>query len=344
MKQEVLSLNIFEKTAQFPLKCVLKKSDGAEIPVVWNFKGRHHTVLICLHGFGGDKDSSVISALREDLDKEGIGVITFDWPAHGESNAKDSEFTVERCQEDLDAVVGFVRQITDGLNKKISCFATSFGGYIATLYRNRHPGVFKHLILRSPAFKMADVLKKIMSVEDFSKLRNGEQVLMGFERKMQIGKEFYESLLANPVYDTPVEDPLQVMILQGYSDDIVDPDDTISYAKRNHICLQIFYGTDHRYKKPGELKKIVRYTEQFLTMVYSESIYDKIYRVYSGVNVDVWDEKAGKWRMDEYAPIRYTDILGGGGGWDKYDNMKREEAWQRIRRLGGTIDEFVKGW
>ena len=211
----ILDQNIFDKEEVFPLRCVLKKEDGTEIPVIWNFKRKHRTALLCLHGFGGDKDSSVIKALMDDMDAEGAGVVTFDWPAHGESTAPDSDLTVERCLEDLDAVVKFINQFIKESNKKICCFATNYGGYLATLYRNSHEKAFLYLILRSPALKMADTYRGLMKEEDFEKLLRGETIEQGYERKMHLGKGFYESLLRNDAYNQEPPLPWNIKIIQG---------------------------------------------------------------------------------------------------------------------------------
>ncbi len=47
-----------------------------------NIREDHKQILLCLHGFGGDKESSVIAALRKELDKKGIGVAAFEGVDH----------------------------------------------------------------------------------------------------------------------------------------------------------------------------------------------------------------------------------------------------------------------
>ena len=63
---------------------------------------------------GGDKESSVIAALRKELDKKGIGVAAFDWPAHGKSMAKDEDFRVETCLAYLDHTERFLLEESGG--------------------------------------------------------------------------------------------------------------------------------------------------------------------------------------------------------------------------------------
>lgn len=246
------------------IRSKLQKADGGTIPIIWNVRKEHKLVLLCLHGFGGDKDSSVIAALMKGLDEDGVGVVTFDWPAHGESDAPDSELTVENCLVDLDLCVKVIRQVT---GKEISCFATSFGGYIATLYRMAHPDAFLRLILRSPALKMAEVYRGLLTDEEYERLMQGGKIVQGFERKMQLDRRFYDSLKAHDAYRVDPPYPWNIMILQGDRDDVVDPNDIRAYAERykeKKMRLEILEGTDHRYGNPGEKERVVELTKNFL--------------------------------------------------------------------------------
>ena len=65
--------------------------------------------LLCLHGFAGDKYSTVIEAVAEDRCRAGFRCVTFDWPGHGDSTADSSMLTIENCLADLDAVVKHLR-------------------------------------------------------------------------------------------------------------------------------------------------------------------------------------------------------------------------------------------
>ena len=107
------------------IRGILKSSKGWSIPYICNVNKEHRMILLCLHGFAGDKDSSVIAALMGSLDEKGIGVVTFDWPAHGESDAPDEALIVENCLGDLNIVVSWISQNWD---MPVSClfFARPF--------------------------------------------------------------------------------------------------------------------------------------------------------------------------------------------------------------------------
>ena len=244
-----------------PEKCALKSAHGWNIPVDYNRIEDPRMILLCLHGFGGDKGSSVIEKLRERLGEKGILVISFDWPQHGESGAPDCSLTAERCLDDLQTVLNW---LTRGRELPVACFATSFGGYLATLYRNAHPEVFSELILRSPALKAGKVICGITPADGPERIARGESVGLGKSQDIIVGREFYDSLLANDAYTPAPPHPENMMIMQGNADEIVCPEDTRLYAEKNGIRLVMFEGTDHFYKKDGEPERIVAETEGFL--------------------------------------------------------------------------------
>ena len=82
-------------------------------------------VVIALHGFAGDKKSGCILSLKERVVSEGIGLITFDWPGHGESEVGGEELTVANCLDDLDTVYRYVKENYPAV-RDIVAFATSF--------------------------------------------------------------------------------------------------------------------------------------------------------------------------------------------------------------------------
>ena len=236
--------------------------NGYDIPVTANVCGEHHAVLLCLHGFGGSKRSPKIAALAAGLDADGIGVAAFDWPAHGDSAAPDAALTVENCLRDLDAVIGHIR---GRWPIPMSCFATSYGGYLAALYRNARHDAFDRLVLRSPALRLARTFIGFFSDAERERFLAGEPSAQGFDRVMRLTVSFYDSLLRHDAFAMPVTAPERVLILQGDRDDVVLPDDTAAYAERNHIRVVWFPGSDHRYGQPGDMETIVSATRAFLT-------------------------------------------------------------------------------
>ena len=217
-------------------------------------------VLLCLHGFSGDKESSVIAAVADAMCRKGFRVVAFDWPGHGKSPADSSFLTVENCLKDLAYVSAWC-------GRPLSCFATSFGGFLAVLYLDRNPGAFDRLLLRSPALRMARVLKSFLTEEQLSAFLEGTKLDFGFTRPLLLDGSFLRDL-ERPDHDAYAAEAgaagTSVAIIHGDADDVVPVGDSISFAEREHLPVRIVRGADHRYKNPGELDEIVAFAEEFL--------------------------------------------------------------------------------
>ena len=229
----------------------------------WLPDGEHDGTVICLHGFGGDKYSSVIAALAASLTKKKKRVLAFDWPAHGDSRAADRDLTVENCIRDLHLVYRRCRQ--SAADQPISCFATSFGGYLAMIYRQQFPDDFSRIMLRSPALAMPEILISFMTEEERRAFDRGEKRNFGFHRPLLLDRSFYEDLKAYRPLSYEKEDLNgRVFIIHGDRDDVVPLDDSIMFSEKNQIELYVVKGADHRYKHPGELEQIVEQAAAFL--------------------------------------------------------------------------------
>ena len=217
-------------------------------------------VLLCLHGFAGDKSSSVIRALAEALAGRSLRVFAFDWPGHGGSPADGAFLTVENCLSDLDTVIRYLQ----AGSPTIDLFATSFGGYLGVHYLLRHPGVFSKVVLRSPALHMPDTYRSLLSGEERRVLEHGGTVDKGFERPLRLGRSFGEDLCRHRIPEEGLPAMPPGLILQGDLDDVVDPRDSAAFAEKYGLHLHVVKGADHRYKKPGNLEEILSAAVPFL--------------------------------------------------------------------------------
>ena len=113
-------------------------------------------LMIGVHGFAGDKESSMLEKLASQCTSEGGALLCFDFPAHGHSPVEEDMLTVYNCKQDLLAVFHHGDRLYP--NAKKSVFATSFGGYITLLCARELPDC--PLILRAPAVTMPKLLLK----------------------------------------------------------------------------------------------------------------------------------------------------------------------------------------
>ena len=116
-----MTVSNFSLFRDYEIKCKLFAPEDGEIK----------QIIVGVHGFAGDKDSSMLRKLGKKLSEMGGALICFDFPCHGESPAGEDLLTVQNCIEDLSFVADHVRKNYPHAKKNI--FATSFGGYISLL-------------------------------------------------------------------------------------------------------------------------------------------------------------------------------------------------------------------
>ena len=207
-------------------------------------------VVIGVHGFAGDKDSSMLYALAQQLCNHHQALICFDFPAHGESKASDDCLRVHNCISDLKLVIKDVKASYP--NASYAIFATSFGAYITLLCINELEEF--DIVLRAPAITIADSFIDIIVPVSKEQFFKDKGAICGFERKMFVTTDFYQDLLDYKIPD--FTHPLT--IIHGSEDDIIPYQAVCNFVKDNsYITLKTIQGADHRFKKDGELEQVL---------------------------------------------------------------------------------------
>ena len=214
-------------------------------------------IVVAVHGFSGDRTSTCIRMLADKLNENSIGVVTFDWPAHGESPVDGSFLTIDNCLSDLDFICGFVKNKYP--NVPISLFATSFGGYLGLLYNHLYSTEFENIILRAPAINMYNILTSTIMDENIHKsLEETGRFKFGYEREIFIEQKFLDDLEKNDVFKMyDGKKNLNYYIIHGTVDDVVPIDDSIEFCEKFGSMLYRVEGADHRFKKEGELDRVI---------------------------------------------------------------------------------------
>lgn len=235
------------------------KDNNIEIPVkIFLPQNTVKKIIIACHGFGGDKESLTITDLAEEMILKNIAVVSFDFPAHGESKLDGKELTIENCINNINTIYRYSKKF----NAPISLFARSFGAYVNLINIARNNNEFQEIVLRSPAIEMAKILKEVLLKESFSKYKENGHTILGFERKMKIPYSFYEELLNNNI--NKIYDDIEIHkmhIIQGNKDEIAMIEDTIKFVEnhKNQIELNIIDNGDHRMKSPELRQKVMSY-------------------------------------------------------------------------------------
>lgn len=253
-----------ENTSQMKLIKVNGKSYKIDAKV-YIPEGKMQEIIIACHGFAGDKESSAIERLANEMIKNNVGVICFDFPGHGKSEVNAEKLTINNCIQDVNDIEKFV--IDTYGNIPISIFSTSFGAYITLINIARNNKKYKNIILRAPAIRMGEIYKNALLREGLDEYKERGYTKLGFEREMLIPYSFLEELERNDIFKIFENKEIPNMyIIQGDKDDIAPINDTKEFIEehKQNIKLFIIPGADHRMKGPGELEKAIEYSKKII--------------------------------------------------------------------------------
>ena len=247
-----MKIEYFSIKKQYEISCKIFLPDD----------GRIDNVIIGVHGFAGDKESSMLKKLATTFCLHNSAVLSFDFPAHGNSLADEKLLTINNCKNDLYTVLEYVSNEYPSAGKSI--FATSFGGYITLLCADKFVNI--PLVLRAPAVTMPKVLLENVLKINANDFKAAKYIECGFERPINLSYSFYEDLLSQEVIGSK-QISLPILIIHGDRDDIVPLSDIEAFSSsQSNVSLKIISGADHRFKNEGEIETIVDITKTFLNI------------------------------------------------------------------------------
>ena len=219
-------------------------------------------IILGVHGFTGDKDSSMLEKLAEHACLKNTALLCFDFPAHGKSPVNEDMLTVENCKKDFCALAEYVRNNYSHAKKYV--FATSFGGFITILCAEMLQD-FK-LVLRAPAVSMPKALLENvlhLSAEEFREIKS---VTCGYDRPIRLPYSFYEELIQETdPYSIVLSVP--TLIIHGECDNIIPLSHILSFVETQKTAtLETLPNTDHRFKKPGQVETVINLTANFFDL------------------------------------------------------------------------------
>ena len=204
-------------------------------------------VVIFGHGFGGHKDNRAAEKFAAKIlsKHKDFGVITFNWPCHGDDARKN--LLLSECDIYLSLVLEYAAKRFE--TEELYAYATSFGGYLFLKYIAEHGNPFRKAAFRCPAIKMYESMtNRIMTRDNREKIEKGKPVLVGFDRKIKIGKQFLDDLAASDITKNDyIEYAEDILILHGTKDEVIPFEDSAEFADRNIIEFVPVQNADHRF-------------------------------------------------------------------------------------------------
>ena len=221
--------------------------------------------VIFEHGFAGHKDNKAAEKFAGKLigKYKDFCVVTFNWPCHGDDAR--NKLRLEECDTYLTLVIEYVKKQFN--TDELYAYATSFGGYLLLKYISEHGNPFRKAALRCPAITIYDsMLERIIPENDYNKIMKGKPVLVGFDRKIKIDREFLDDLKAADVRKIDFTDyAYDLMIVHGTKDEVIPFDVSVDFADQNIIEFVPMQGGDHRFTDPKIMDLAIHTIIEFIT-------------------------------------------------------------------------------
>ena len=218
------------------------------------------------HGFGGHKDNKAAERFASKIisKHKDIGVITFNWPCHGDDAL--GNLILSECDTYLKLVIEYAAKRFE--TDELYGYATSFGAYLFLKYIDDHGNPFRKIALRCPSIKMYEAMtNRVMTKNDRDKILKGKPVLVGFDRKVKIGNKFLDDLKAADISEIDYIDYADdLLILHGTKDEVIPFDDSALFADRNVIEFVPVQNADHRFTDPKTMDLAIHTIIEFFAL------------------------------------------------------------------------------
>ncbi len=242
--------------APYSVRCILYCNNGISF----------ERVVVCCHGFGGHKESAAMKHFAEyALSKhKDLAVLCFDWPCHGEDARR--RMALADCDTYLRLVTAYAKSRLGA--KKLYLYATSFGGYLTLKYVAEHGDPFERIALRCPAVNMYEVFtSSIMTEENRALLDKGKDVMVGFDRKIKLSRDFLDEVRDADITSVSyLEYADSILILHGTKDEIVPFSAVRDFAENNVIEFIPVQNADHRFIDPRIMKEAIKQITEFFQL------------------------------------------------------------------------------
>lgn len=209
-------------------------------------------VVLILHGFGSGKDLKSNTKFGERLTAKykNYAAIAFDLPAHGSDARK--KLTVKECLEYVKLVVNYAKEKLQANN--VYAYGTSLGGYLVLRYIAERDNPFTKIALRAPALQIYHSLSSRLTEDERNKIAKGKEILFGFERKVRVGKDFFDELTQGDILQYEYLDFADnILIVHGTADEMVNISILQTFAESNVIDLITVKDADHPFSNPNHM-------------------------------------------------------------------------------------------
>lgn len=193
-------------------------------------------IVIYCHGLGSNKNWIV--RFYEELLKFNIGVVSFDFPGHGEDTTDFSSFDLSLCISYLEKVIQYIKE---KYHVPISLFGCSFGGFVILNKLINNASDIEKIVLMSPAINFCEIMERKSGISlhcfksnNYMPLYNNIKIYKNSYLEFKKGDEAIKNASFKDVY-----------IIQGTKDKTVLYKDIKEFCSSKNLKLSIIKDGKH---------------------------------------------------------------------------------------------------
>ena len=232
----------------------LQSIHGHAIPCHLTYSGEDRLLIVC-HGFGSSKSSPMVQALERTMPEKGIGVLSFDFPAHGESPVDELRETW--CIDDLETVEAYAASLAP--QGEVDYFASSFGAFTLLNYLSARPHRGRKAMLRSAAVAMGRLAESWAGEKERADMEKQGYFIPDYDyvRPMRVTPLFLRELKERDLFQVYRPGPTEIFMVHGGMDSVASPEDAREFAQRFGIPLLEIPQGEHDLMGPGQLDRVL---------------------------------------------------------------------------------------
>ncbi|MDI7258689.1 MAG: alpha/beta fold hydrolase [Thermodesulfobacteriota bacterium] len=221
-------------------------SEGHKISGILHLPDEEHPpCVIASHGLLSSKNSEKYIALGEQISKEGIAMLRFDFRGIGESEGGEEDNTVSKKLVDLSSAIDFVRSYP-GLGNRIGLLGSSLGGFLSLIRASRDEEIQAVVVWATP-----------FHMDDFESKERDEETPLPPEA-------FFEDLPRHRLL--PLLPRISnCLVIHGEEDELVPIEQ--AYGIFRHLSLpkeiHVIGGADHRLTEPKHRQRAIELTTEW---------------------------------------------------------------------------------
>lgn len=231
------------------------KSSGHNVELITNGVSTPKRILLCLHGFNGNRWGDGFSTLRKQF--VDILVCAFDSVGHGESEVSSMDMTLKMAIEEIVDVANYLHK--NFSNIPITIFASSYGAYRTMVALSKEKLDVDNLVFVNPAFNILKTLETCKGF-NYTSLKKDDLVPMKKSLGKFMTKSYLDELFNNDVYNLKYIKNPPLTIFIGENDTLIKREEIVKFAEKYNCNLK-YLKDGHCLENPDSWQEIIKFLE-----------------------------------------------------------------------------------